>query len=335
VPIVADLRRLTLPCAPLDLAAIPSRPHAWLLLTTRWLVEWHSNTGTTGERTRIVLPKVLGRGYFRDLPSRPWLHVSPSGRYCGIVNDFDQLGVLVDRQTGRQTAILDRGQYYPGTTRFPFAFVEHPDGERFVHGTAWNRLDVSDARTGQLLTGRELGERRLDYFHGALLVSPDGQWIADDGWVWTPVGFPVVWNLQAWHSNPYESEDGPSRRRLADRPDWNQPMCWFGGHLAVSGIGGWTDEHLIPGVRVFDPASGDEVASFAGPTGAHFTAQGLLLTAGDAGLEIWSVESGERTGRLPGFVPQRQHPSTGELIALHDIAVTVWQPRGGARRIWS
>lgn len=326
-PVTAHLRGMRLPRAPLDLAPIPSRPYAWLLLTGHRLIEWRSDTGAiAGQGTLISLPRVVGKGYFADLPVRPRLHVSPSGRYCGIVNDFDQLGVVVDRQTGRLVATLDRGRYYPGTTRFPFAFIDHPDGERFVHPTSWNRLDVSDARSGALLTTRELGERRLDYFHGALQVSPDGRWIADDGWVWHPVGYPLVWDLHAWQRNPFEPEDGPSRRRIADRPDWNRPVCWIGGHLVLSGIGDSNDNHLMPGARIFDPRTGHEIATFAGPTGELFTAAGRLLAAAANGLEIWDVTTGELTGQVPGFVPQRQHPATRELVALDGDTATAWKP---------
>lgn len=134
--------------------------------------------------------------------------------------------------------------------------------------------------------------------------------------------------LHAWQRNPFEPEDGPSRRRIADRPDWNQPVCWIGGHLVLSAIGDSNDNHLMPGARIFDPRTGYEIATFAGPTGELFTAAGRLLAAAANGLEIWDVTTGELTGQVPGFVPQRQHPATRELVALDGDTATLWKPDG-------
>ena len=81
--------------------------------------------------------------------------------------------------------------------------------------------------TGRLLTertyapppgGKGRPEHYLDYFHGTLAVSPDQQWIVDDGWVWAPAGIPRTWNFRRWiEENPWESEDGPSVRWLCQR----------------------------------------------------------------------------------------------------------------------
>jgi hypothetical protein len=93
-----------------------------------------------------------------------------------------------------------------------------------IHRTSWNRLDLSDPATGAPLSDRgptsyRQGEPRpdyyLDYFHGRLHVSPGAKHIADDGWVWHPVGLVTVWDLEAWLGSAWESEDGPTKRRSA------------------------------------------------------------------------------------------------------------------------
>ena len=204
-----------------------------------------------------------------------------------------------------------------------------------IHRTDWNRLDISDAATGELLSGRERtrygqGEPRpshyLDYFHGGLLLSPGGRWIADDGWVWHPVGVPTVWDAQAWlGDNVWESEDGPSQRALCHRGYyWDTPMCWTGeNQLAVSGIGS-DDEAMLAGVRIFDVAAGAQVAAFAGPTGALFAAGGRLYSAAADGLEAWDPRTGQRTGTVPGFVPARHHPAAGELAGISGAVLRRW-----------
>ena len=160
-------------------------------------------------------------------PLTPRLHVSACGRFAAVVNDYGRRGVVVDLgRSGRTTMLLDGGRYHPETVPFSLVFGEHHGRPVMVHRTAWNRLDVADPESGRLLTARthasaapgERPEHYLDYFHGRLHLSPDGRWLADDGWVWSPVGLPVIWNLGRWlDGNPWESEDGPSRQRLCQR----------------------------------------------------------------------------------------------------------------------
>src|SRR5258708_20088087 len=120
---------------------------------------------------------------------------------------------------------------------------EERRGGMGIHGSGWNRLDGSDSATGELVSDRNptsyrRGEDRpahyLDYFHGRLVLSPDGRRIVDDGWVWHPFGIPDVWDIQAWlDNNVWESEDGPSKLSLASRAYyWNHPLFCLGStHL--------------------------------------------------------------------------------------------------------
>jgi hypothetical protein len=125
------------------------------------------------------------------------------------------------------------------------------------HSPAQTRSQAASA----VPCGHSRGESRpghyLDYFHGALHVSPAGHWIADDGWVWQPVVVPCAWNARRWLEDyAWESEDGPSRRVLCLRGyHWDTPMCWTGDNkLAISGIGS-DDEATLPDVRIFDAST--------------------------------------------------------------------------------
>src|SRR5262249_49874610 len=93
--------------------------------------------------------------------------------------------------------------------------------------------------------------------------------------------------------------------------------------LAVSGLGD-DDEWMLPGVRLFDPRTGQELAAFAGPAGPLHSDGSRLYSSGPDGLEIWDPTTGERTGRVPGFVPTRRHPGSGELAALRDGFFERW-----------
>ena len=318
-----------------DLAPVAGRA-AWLLLAVDGTI-LHFDGGT-GEAAALVTTTVPGEGDHSPWdghPLRRRLHASTDGRFAAVVNDFGHLGQVLDLRTGQVTIALHGGDYHSNTVPFSLAFAVHAGRTVVVHRTEWNRLEVSDPATGALLTTREItayrvGRERpphyLDYFHGALYASPDGRWLADDGWVWHPCGIPVVWELRRWLTdNPWESEDGPTRKTLCWRDyHWTSPMCWVGSDLlALSGIG-VDDDALLPGVRVFDAASGAELIAFPGPAGALFAAGRRLYSADPAGLTVWDPFTGERTGAVPGFVPTRHHPGARELVAVEGDTLVRW-----------
>jgi hypothetical protein len=101
-------------------------------------------------------------------------------------------------------------------------------------------------------------------------------------------------------------------------------MCWIDeNRLAISGLGdddGW----MLPGVRLFEPETGRELNAFAGPAGRLHSDGHRLYSSGPDGLEIWNPDTGERTGRLPGFRPTRHHPGSGELAAFDGESFERW-----------
>src|SRR4051812_4451202 len=107
----------------------------------------------------------------------------------------------------------------------------------------------------------------LDYFHSGLTVSPGGRWLADDGWVWHPVGVMHALDLQRWtHDNVWESEDGPSLVTLRQAAYfWDGPRCFVEeGTLAVGGFGP-DDQIMVDGALLFDLSTGKLRRWFAGP----------------------------------------------------------------------
>jgi hypothetical protein len=269
----------------------------------------------------------------RQLP-RPRLHVAPGGGYAAVVNDFGT--------RGRVVALAD------GSVAMPLDAL-HAKHRVVLHATDWNRLDVSDPAPGALLTaresptyvrGQERAEHYLDYFHGALHASPDGRWVLDDGWIWSPYGCPSLWSVERWvEDDPWESEDGASKRLLTDRDQWDVAMCWLDDRYVAIALVNDDDETFVDGARVFDarghdvsvdPRTGNrwcrEVATFAGPGREAFFGDGSRLYAvDDDGLSVWDVRTGERTGRIDGFRPTRQSRSRGELVEARPREVAVWR----------
>jgi hypothetical protein len=265
------------------------------------------------------------------------LHASACGRFAAVVHDYGRYGVVVDlARDGAPTMVLDGGTYCSDTVPFSAVFVVAAGRPVLVHRTAWNRLDVSDPQTGELLTRREHeampddGDRPphyLDYFHGRLHVSRGCRVLADDGWFWSPVGIPTVWNLQAWlDGNVWESEDGPSKRALCQRAyHWDSGMCFVGdATLAVSGIGD-DDEAMLAGVRMFSVASGEQLTAFAGPAGTFLSDGRRLYCVQDGATQVWDPVTGHRTATIADFTPTCLHRGTGELAGIAGRALLRWR----------
>ena len=277
-PVEASTRRVRLPARVIDIAAIHDHAGEWLLLTDAGLLRWNAATGTVGAQWSIALPSTDSEeAQDQGKVAQVRLHSTTDGRFVAVAVDHGQFGIVVDMQNGSVTMRLDRGTYYEEQTGFPVAFAHVGGRWVLAHATAWNRVDLSDPATGTLLTprdfpvveGRVRPEHGLDYFYGPLYPSPDGRWIACDGWVWHPVGVPRLWDLRRWrHEDVYESEDGETVQRLRFvNYHWGDSMCWLDADtLAIGGIGN-DDEAMIDGVEIYQAGTGNLLARIAGPAG--------------------------------------------------------------------
>lgn len=315
----------------LDLAPVEGVPGRWLALTATRVHRWDAATREVCEGVPYTLPAMPDAGEWPRRP-RPRLHASPDGRHAVVAVDYGRHGVLLDMAAGETIMRLDRGDYHPEQTPFPVAFVA---GGLLAHGTDWNRLDLTDPATATLLTAREPtayrpGDQRpehyLDFFHGRLHASPDGRRLLEDGWAWHPIGGIRTWDAAAWRDRPWESDDGPSLRYLCWRDySWDVPACWWGPDRAVVWGIGVDEEAMLDGARVFDADSGDEVRRFAGPCGEFFCDGDRLYAACPDGLEIWDLTTGERTGRIPDFVPRWFRRRDRVLTARHGDWLSCWR----------
>ncbi|RYG66011.1 hypothetical protein EON80_16270 [bacterium] len=282
--------------------------------------------------------RVLGTITTPDAQLFTALKLSPDGKLAVLYQPFGEHGVVVELESLQQRQYLQRDGYHNYITLFSVAFVVHDGRTLLVYSPKWNRLDICDPWTGELLTARDLPddeseddfpEHDLHYFHGQLAVSPDQQWIADDGWVWHPVGVVTTWNLHYWvTANIWESEDGKTKRELCGRDYfWNGHMCWIDNQtLAIWGYGK-DDEWLIPAVLLFDVGSGKELRWFAGPEvvshdgkkssidrDALIFDRYLFSLSVTKGVQVWDVESGERLLTDSSFFPKRYHRRTQEFL---------------------
>lgn len=354
--IVGDLREVAVPPeigAIADIApARRGRKQLWLVLDTGGGIHrWHPATGRTRRLATTTVPSEpehpagAGRGLRRRL------HATSDGRFAAVVNDYGTFGEVIGLRSGRSTMVLDNHGYHQDTVPFSLAFTERDGRHVVIHRTGWNRLDASDAGTGVLLTARGTTELRhggdppehyLDYFHGELYVSPDGRRVLDDGWIWQPMGVPVVWDLDKWlGGDVWESEDGASMRSLCGRDEWDRPAVWLDAdRVAIGGLGEDAGD-MRPGVRIFDtalevPRPGRmtgcvEITSFEGPDGALFCRGGLLFASATAGLTVWDPQDGTLLVTVPDYSPSHLHPATGEFAEPADGGrlLRLWRPPGG------
>jgi hypothetical protein len=319
----------------LDLQPIEGSAASWLALTTTGsLIEidlLHRSARTVAQVPHDALDF---DGTSIHVPDSSWTHgprcvlrVSRNGEVAAVANTYGPKGVVLDLSTGQVTMRLHRDEYHEDVSAFPLALSDLDGRLVVIHGTEWNRLDVSDARTGVLLTQRQptsykRGEARpphyLDYFHCQLSVSPGQQYVADNGWVWHPIGVVTTWSLSRWlRENVWESEDGESQKSVCWRDYyWDGPMCWIDDHrLAVWGYGR-DDQWLIPAVQIFDLVTGKQVRWFAGPKGALAFDGHLFSFDARHGTAVWDVETGERLVNDSDLCSAGYHRGAKHFVSL-------------------
>lgn len=323
----------------LMLTPIDGQPSCWAFARRDGTIcRFDVDTGRVDELCSVELPP-SDPAYERSQEGKwhgPRLHVSDNGTFGAVVHDYGNHADVYDLRTGAHTIKLRDTGHHAWTVPFPLAFLERDGRTLVVHRTHWNRLDVSDAQTGELLSAQP---QQSDYTHGRLAISPSGDLLLDDGWVWHPNGWPTIWSLGAWLGSQASGSEGQAARlELACRAYyWDVGMCWLGDErVAVGGIGD-DDDNMVDGVRIFSSdsrfASSDrfgrkwahELDAFAGPSGSFFGDGAHLFSAGAAGLEIWDVDSGARTATVENFRPVRQHRGARELAEITAKALRRWR----------
>jgi len=122
--------------------------------------------------------------------------VAPNGDVVAVVRSIGTKGLLLDADT-HFIREIDRSYYHAEAYRYPIALFTLPSGRTgIVHcPKEYNRLEIEDARTGELLTGG-VARNAQDCFHSRLAVSPSGRYLLSAGWLWHPWGCLAVYDLQ-------------------------------------------------------------------------------------------------------------------------------------------
>ena len=178
---------------------------------------------------------------------------SANGKFVAIFVNYGQFGIVIDIKKQQTILNIDTQNYYEDTVPFSLAFTTFEHDDIVIYRSNWNKLDTFNLTKQSSTTERTIApyederpEHDLNYFHGALYISPNAESIFDDGWVWTPVAMPSVWSLTDWlKKNPFESEDGASRERLCMRDYWGASVCWLDDqHIAMWLIQIWDEDEF-------------------------------------------------------------------------------------------
>lgn len=313
----------------LDLRSVPGSPSCWQALSSAGrLVSFDSRNGE-------IISSVLLEGPGFEITSSTGLCLSPEGEFGVIFQASGSDAALMDLKSGKVIKTLSRGGYSSTSSHFSVAFFRYENKSYLIAASDWNCLEIYDPSSGRMLTERGptqyAGDERpphyLDYFHGGLSISPDQQYIVDNGWVWHPFGVLRAWNLPAWMHNVWESEDGSSSRDLASRAYyWDGPVCWIDNTTIAFWGWGRDDDWLIPAAVLVDVRDGSQLSWFPGPGArkavpcnlaeSFFFDHYLFAVDGDEGTTVWDIKSGDCLLTDPKVKPWRYHPDSKEFIEI-------------------
>ena len=292
----------------------------WLLWTaSRRLVTIELPSGEILARTEsIAVDRDPEPGEVRE-PAVS-LQVSEDGRYAALLLEKKRHGIVVEVATGATIAGLDRGDYHPEVSEWPFAFTEHRGRTLAVHAIAWNRLGVLDLDARAPFTPDETEEEGHDYFLGPLAVSPGGKWIATAGWVWQPVGIVRVFRLDRWLEGKRSREDVSDRSLNQTGYWWNGSNLWLDDDtLLVPGLGD-DDQRMVDAGVLFQMESERIGACWPGlPCTTVFPdrAGGLVYSGGDS-TSVWETSTGDRVAHAPQLVTHGFHPAARHTVGIVD-----------------
>lgn len=290
--------------------------------------------------TQIALPYLKNKEEQRYKYAEYQLYSSVNGLYIAVVVNYGQYGLVLNTKTGNIILNLDGGDYCENTVPFSFAFTQIEQEDIVIYRSDWNRLESYNLSQNKSTTVRvispynqqEAPEHYLNYFHGALYISPDQQYILDNGWLWHPVSVPKIWSLLQWlDHNPFESEDGNSLKSLFYRDSWHYPICWLDNDtIALWHIELW-DEYefdLQPqdnrlGIHLYSlsPEKPDRLWKMPEQTQTIFslyTDQNQLIIVGSENISLYNISEQKLIKQFPNQRKQKQHLIHHCLFSFQD-----------------
>ncbi|MHA2501421.1 MAG: hypothetical protein ACXAE3_00925 [Candidatus Kariarchaeaceae archaeon] len=223
-----------------------------------------------------------------------------------VANTYGEFAYVLTT-SGELKLSTSRGKYQIKHSVFPLFLFEHNSVYYLIHGSDWNRLDISNIETGDIITARQVSDS-FDYFHGKLLLSPNHTWLVSDGWVWAPVGMVTYWTLDRWFQDPGTPESRDVVYSLAGREEWGMGLCWYSDtKLLVVGYG--TLDSIYHGVSLVDLENNQFHGWFPGPTGeiSYHLESDLLISMESDSFSLWKLSTGTRRFHRENIRPLLLH----------------------------
>ena len=268
-----------------------------------------------------------------------------TGHSEGGGSDEFNWGTVFEFKNGDDVMKLECGDYHTHLAPFPVQFYSRNAQRLVVHATDWNRLDITDLKSGKLLTERDFesfpkeGVAEQDCiteWSGELQFSPNKEWIATLGWHWHPVGMAFSWNFSDWlNGSIWEADNGKSKHIHSTVPYfWHGPFCWLDNRRLC--LWGYEDAEYdenqipVPSAAIYDVVDGKLINWFNGPTMDFFEFDQYLFSGSEEDnlLTIWDVDKGvelfrgKQFDRLIGY-----HKGCREFLEINEtgeMRVTTW-----------
>ena len=185
-------------------------------------------------------------------------NINPLDRFIKIYYHFPYicvterygLNATVVNIMDRNVLNLTREDYHSDVSSYSVGFLERDGRVLLIHQTQWNRLDITDLETGELLTKREIIYKKtsdmetnkwgtfpkwetknyIDYFHSLLHISPDGKHFLSNGWIWQPFD-----NIMCFETDHFfrEYENCGKSIEYSRGYAWDRPCAFVGNDMLV------------------------------------------------------------------------------------------------------
>lgn len=160
------------------------------------------------------------------------------GNYIVMVDDKGTSGVVMHIKNPQYLKLLHRGNYQVKYCSYPIGFYTLNKRTYLIHGTDWNRLDITCLNNDDLMTDREIkfeGKvNYFDYFHGTLAVAPDEKKFVSKGWHWSPYDRVTLYEVEKFietYELSYNYLDFP----YTSGYNWDRPLCWINNNTIALG----------------------------------------------------------------------------------------------------
>ena len=166
------------------------------------------------------------------------LQITSYGNYVGITQKYGLSGVVLNLENFQFNKKLQRGNYQVEHCTFPIAFFSAENSTYLIHGTDWNRLDITHLESDKLITERvvdyETHSNYFDYFHSSLSVSPDSKYFTSNGWHWGPCDVITAYSIEEFLTR-FELAHIALNYGPVDGYNWDRPMGWIDNRTVVIG----------------------------------------------------------------------------------------------------